>query len=364
MSLWTAVLTDKYYKPLGELTQMTGFQYSRGLNKLATCGFTVRLDNEFVDALAACEGYLKLYRQNGLRYFGPLVTAEQQADASTKSLAVTSADVGWILSHRLAGKSTTGTIFAAPTDLAQIAKTLIDTTNAEWETGLSTSVGTLSAGSGRTYTAGPYRNILEIVQELATALDGYEWRVVPIDNWGDGVQTNIKIGYLEATPLIGSYKPLAVFEYGPNTRSNILTYNFSRTRDQQANRVFHALSDFSDPHFQNNTAAQSNWGLMEDILSLPDVTDSSMRDGIIGEHVAVRGNPRDIVRITPHIDPGPNGIIPHPFEDYDIGDTITARIVVNGEIRFAGLLRVYGINVTVDDATGFERVELVTEDDS
>lgn len=362
--MWSAVLTDKYFKPLDELSQVSAFSYSRSLNKLATCGFTVRLDNAHVDQLAKCEGYIKLYRNNSLRFFGPMITAEQQADAATQTLAVTCADVGWILTKRLAGKSTTGTMFTVPTDLAQIAKQLIDTTNAEWDTGLSTAVGTLSADSGRTYTAGPYRPVMEIIQELASALDGYEWRIVAIDNWSDGQLTTNKIGYLQAQPVIGAAKPLAVFEYGPGTRSNILSFNFSRTRDTQANRVYHALADFSDPHVQNNADAQSNWNLLEDILSLPDVTDSSMRDGIIGEHVAVRGNPRDLVRITPHIDPGPNGVIPHPFEDYDVGDTVTARIVVNGEIRFAGLLRVYGINVTVDDATGFERVELVTEDDS
>jgi hypothetical protein len=359
MSLWTAVLTDRYFKPLDELTQVGSLSFQRSLSKLATAAFTVRLDNAHVNQLAMCEGYIKLYRANTLEFFGPLITAEQQADATTRSLAVTCADIGWVLSKRLAGKSATGVVFSSPTDLAQIAKHLIDTTNTELDTGLSTAVGTLSAGSGRTYIAGPYRPILEIVQELATALDGYEWRVVPIDNWGNGQLTSNKIGYLQADPLIGSNKPLVVFEFGPDTRSNVLSFTFTRSRDTQANRVYHLLSDSSDERHKDNADAQSEWGLLEDNLSLPDITDSAMRDGILNEHVAVRGTPRDLVKITPHI----GAAVPDPFVDYDIGDIITARIVNDGEVRFAGLLRVYGINITVDDATGFERVDLVLEND-
>lgn len=361
---WRAVLTDRAYKPITELHQATQLQYSRSLSKLATCAFRVRLDHQYVNRLADCDGYIKLYRNASLRFFGPLISAEQSVDRDSQTLALTAADQGWILGKRLAGKSALGQQFTSATDLAQISKTLIDTTNTMSETGISTTTVAMSAGSARTYTAGPYRPILEIVAELGQALDGFDWRIVPIENWVNGAVVGTKMCYIEAVPLIGTNKPTAIFEYGLNTRSNILTFNKTRTRDSQANRVFQSTQDFADVVSSDNAAAQTAWGVLEDILSLPDITDSTMRTQIVTEHTNVRGNPRDLVRITPHIDPGVTGRLPLPFVDYDIGDSVTARIVNAGQVRFAGLLRVYGINVSAEDETGFERVDLIAEDES
>lgn len=362
MAVWTAVLTDMSYKPLGGLRTTGSLTYSRTLNKLATCSFQIALNDAMSFTLASTAAFIKLYRGTTLRYFGPIVTAEETIEPNGKSIAATSAD-GWILQKRLAGKSSTGQIFSVATDVAQIAKSLIDTTNTMAETGISTTTVTMSAGSSRTYTAGPYRFILEIVQELGSALDGFDWRFVPIENWVNGAVSGTKFAYLHAVPLIGSNQPTAIFEYGLNTRSNVLDYHKTTSRDGQANLVFLAGQDFVAPVSASDATAQATWGVQEDILSLGDLTDATMRSQIAAEHVAVRSYPRNIIKITPHIDPGDTGRLPQPFVDYDIGDTITARIVDNNQVRFAGLLRVYGINVTVDEQ-GFERIELVTEDEA
>lgn len=361
---WRAVLTDKAYKPVGELYQAKSLVYSRSLSKLATCSFQMRMDDANINRLADTDGFIKLYRDATLKLFGPLISAEQTVERESQTVACTAADQGWILGKRLAGKSELGTQFTSATDLALISKSLIDTTNTMAETGVSTTTVAMSAGSARTYTAGPYRPILEIVAELGQALDGYDWRIVPIENWINGAVSGTKIGYIHALPVIGSNKPTAVFEYGPNTRANILSFTKTRTRDTQANRVFQSTSSFADVVSSDNASAQTNWGPLEDILSLPDITDATMRSQITAEHVAVRGEPRDLVKITPHIDPGVTGRLPLPFVDYDIGDSITAHIIHAGQVRFSGLLRVYGINVTIEDETGFERVDLILEDES
>lgn len=362
---WRAVLTNSAYKPLDELMTANGVTFSRSINKLATASFVVPFTAKNFQVMADLEGFIKLYRGTSLKFFGPLITSEETAEREAQSMALTAADCGWILNKRLAGKSQAGQQFTTATNVAAISKTLIDAANTEAETGIKTDTVTLTAGSSRTYTAGPYRPVLQSVQELGSALDGYDWRFVPIENWVNGAVSGTKIGYFDAQTLIGVDNKLSVFEYGPNTRSNIVGYAKTTTRDGQATRVYLPNSTFLNVAGPaTNTAAEAIWGRTEDVLSLPDITDATMRTQIVTEHTTVRGYPRRIIRITPHIDPGVTGRVPQPFVDYDVGDTVYAKIIANGSTRFQGAARVYGINVNIEAATGFERVELVLEDDS
>lgn len=362
---WRAVLTNSAYKPLDEVTVAGGITFSSSINKLATASFVVPFTARNFQVMADLEGYIKLYRNTSLRFFGPLITSQETAERETQSMAMTAADCGWVLTKRLAGKSMTGTQFTTATNVAAISKSLIDTANTEAETGIKTDTVTLTAGSARTFTAGPYRPVLPCVQELGSALDGFDWRFVPIENWVNGAVSGTKIGYFDAQTLIGVDNKTSVFEYGPNTRSNIMSYSKATTRDGQATRVY-----LPDQNFSNvtgpatNTAAEAIWGVTEDVLSLPDITDATMRTQIVTEHTTVRGYPRRILSLTPHIDPAVAGRVPQPFVDYNVGDTIYAKIVANGSIRFLGAARVYGINVNIEAETGFERVELILEDEA
>jgi hypothetical protein len=356
------VLANSSFTPQDEIKQFGSFQFTRSLNKLATLSFQVRIDNPLGLSLSAADRYVKAYRNNVLVFVGPIISAVETAERSTQTIAITCADAGWTLSKRLAGKSGTGTLFSTVTDRAQIAKTLIDTTNTEAATGITTANYAQTAGSAITYKAGPYRKVLEAVQELGNALDGFDWRIHPVENWVNGALSGVNIGAIQMAPVIYAQKPNAVFEYGPGTRSNVLSYSKARTRDGQANRVFHLGNDPATPNTGNNSAAQTTWGLLEDVAQA-DITDATMRQKLVDEHVAVRGNPRDLISVTPHIDPGVTGRLPLPFVDYDVGDEITFRAVANKVVRFSGALRVYAINVTVDQETGFERVTLTLEDE-
>lgn len=365
MATWRLViaqLTDN--KPLGELTQFSNFQYTRSLSKLATCSFQIRSDNPLMDRLTKTDVIAKLYRDTTLQFCGPVVSSEEAADHETQTVSVNCADQGWVLTKRLTGKSSTGLQFTTPTDVANIAKQLIDGTNLDLDTRISTSAVTLTSGSSRTYTAGPYRFILDCITELGSTIDGFDWRIVPVESWSNGGLISTPVGYFDAQTLIGSNKPTAIFEYGVETRANILDYKITTTRDGQATRVYHPGSSPDAPVVTNSsTTVKNTWGLEEDAITGVDITDATMRQKLTDEHIAVRETPRRILTFTPHIDPGLTGRIPRAFVDYDIGDTVTVRIVNAGKVRFAGLVRVYGVTLSVDDQ-GFERVNLVTEDES
>jgi hypothetical protein len=359
--MYNVVLTDRSWVPQGEVTNFSSFNFFRGLNKLATVAFTVRLDNAHVDRLSATDGNIKVYRNSSLIFHGPIVSAEEAAESESQTLAITAADIGWMLGHRVVGKSAAGTLTTVATDRSLIAKTMIDAVNATAETGLSTAAYTFSAGSAITHKYGPYALALPVLQELGGALDGFDWIVNPVENWVNGSASGVKVGAINMQTVIGSNRPSAVFEYGVGTRSNVLNYGLTTTRDQQANQVYHFLPDSSTVSTGTDATAITDWGLLEDVAA-GDFTDATYRQKLVDEHVRVRKYPRTLVRMTPHIDPGVTGRLPQPLVDYDAGDTITARFVHNRKVRFAGFLRVFGIRISLDN--GFERVELTLEDDT
>lgn len=356
---WRVVLTNSSYTPIAEIDNISEFKHVAALSKFSQVSFTVPYTHRWALALAT-GGFIKAYRGTTLKHFGPIVTTEEQGDNNSGSVAVTSMDVGWMLTKRLTGKSATGTLFTSATDRALIAKSLIDTINTEYETGLSTAnyngLG-FAAGSGITYTAGPYRPMSEVLSELGAALDGFDWLVRPIE------PASGKIGVLQARPIIGATQANSVFEYGTG-RSNIANYGFTWTRDVQANTMYHQNSAASTGAVLTSgpdATSQTAWGKMEDIIR-NDISDATMRQKLIDEHVAVRQNPRRLIRFTPHIDASASHV-PQPYVEYDLGDTVTARIARAGIVRFAGAVRVYGISCSMDEA-GFERVELILEDQS
>lgn len=357
--MYEIVLTDRSFVPQGTLTQVSQFQFFRGLNKLATVSFRVPLENVHEERLATLDGYIKVYRTGALVYVGPIVSAEETADRETRSLAVTSADGAWILGKRVAGRSATGTLWTTATGRHVIAKALVDAANTDAETGVDTAFYTYSSGSAITHKV-QYANLLAAIQDLSNALDGFDWLARPRENWVNGALSGSKIANLQIATLIGTTQSNAVFEYGAGTRSNVLGYTLTRTRDQQANIVYH-MTDPGNVVTGTNGAALTDWGRMADVIS-GEFSDTAMRQSLVDEHVRVRGNPRVLIRFTPHIDPGVEGHVPQPFVDYDVGDTVTFRAVHAGVVRFAGTVRVYGIRVNIDPA-GFERVELVVEDE-
>lgn len=357
-----------------------------------------------------------------LEFYGPVVSAEEQIQESGKTIAVNAAGVGWFLAKRLAGKSSTGTAFAN-TDRAMIIKALIDTANADGypvggvpvagDTNISTAVivnepspyvppgsggsgittggggtktvtpttgggtystssvsgrpssgaGTpdISAASAVNYTAGPYKTILDCISELSAGVDGFDWQIVPFDNFSGGIVGSGKIGQFRAYPIIGSRRTDAVFEYGDG-RNNVQDYSRTISRDVQANRVYHNASAGPDaPGYPTVSALDSSsidiWRVMEDLASA-DLADLGLRQSLVNEHVRIRATPRQVASFTPALtDPEHPNRVPQYRDNWIIGDQVRARIVASRTLRFDAWMRVYGATFDVDN-NGMERVAL------
>jgi hypothetical protein len=205
--MYRIIVTDLDYEPQGEVKNASAVTYSRAISKLATFSFRVMLSNIHADRLAECEGYIKVYRKDVCIFYGPMIAAEEVAERNTQSLAVTCADPGWFLTKRLAGKSLSGTSWTTPTYRSAIAEALVDAANAEEETGINADSASMYSDSMVTYKAGPYKPVLDCIQELGNAIDGFEWRFTTNDNWMAGAVSGNKISALITAPNLSIFAP-------------------------------------------------------------------------------------------------------------------------------------------------------------
>lgn len=363
MSRWTWVLTGNDYRPVGEVLNAYDLNVAFPLSNLDTLSFRVRLDNPLADNLLSCRGYLKGYRDGTLLYYGPIISAQENVDRDNGTVAVNSVGAGWIFNERYAGKSAAGDVSTTATDRAVRFQQLLTTANTESNTGIS--VQTASSASTAIYSTGPYKKLVTCLAELAAGSDGFDWRVLPIDNFSAGVVTGSKIGNIVMQPVIGTTRLDAVFEHGPETKHNIASYDRIVTRESQANKVYHNASAGPDaPGYPTvsaiDAASIADWGLLED-LAEADLLDQTMRQQLVSEHVAVRSQPRQTISFIP-VASFESSFVPQFGADFTVGDLLPARAIRNRVLRWDGLFRVWGASFAIDN-NGVEQMTVTLSEE-
>lgn len=385
---WKVILTDTNFFPLGEITNAQEKSVSLGLNKATdTATIKVRMDHPLANVLAAGEGYVKAFRNQSLKFFGPILSSEESGDAANAIVSVNAVSPGWFLSKRLVGKSANGTLFTSLTDRAVIAETLIEEVNAQADTGIATSIdnggilygevrqylGPASASSAITYQAGPYVPAVNSISELSAGNAGFDWQFIPVDNfdYGKGEVNSTfkskKIAYFFARPFIGTNRPDALFDYGGGV-NNVASYTRTVSKETQANVVYNYTSNGPDVPGYPTVWAQDNnsinkWKRLEDVATA-DFIDQGLRQTLVNEHVQFRANPRQTVTFEPHIDPQQTGRIPVFGEDYFLGDFVRGRAVISqtGNVRFDSFFRVWNVTFNIDNL-GMEKTSITVTND-
>lgn len=369
MADWRFEVTDSNYVRVGELLNADERRVTLPLNKVDTASFKLRLDNPLADILMTGGAYVKGYRNNILRFYGPVVSAEESADNTGQTIVVTAASPAWFFAHRWVTTNlpyvTVGT-----TDRAQLFSTWVDAREGDDPPttffGIDTLLQPISAASTISgYRVEPYKLLSDMLNELSNTLDGFDWRVLPVDNspygsWGTA------IGSFTAAPVLGSDRSDTVFEYGTG-RQNILSYSRSMDRTTQANQVAHVTSSGPTdgtypPVTQTDLTSAKTFHLMQDLVS-GDLTDPALRQALVNEHVAVRSYPRMTVNFVPHYDPSNTGRVPDFGPDYDVGDRVRARAAVNGVMRFDAMFRIWAVSFDIDK-NNREQITLTLQDDS
>lgn len=380
--MWQFILTDLLGNVHGEVTNAAERKVTLPHLRVPSASFTIPIQDTLAPLALDTDCLLKAYRidsvtgQKDLAFHGPVVSAEENADASAKSVAVTAAGPYWRLSKRLipASKLQSGVQYGAAgslQDLGTIARTVIQDVNGAHFTGID--LGTFSASTSAWVGKWYLKNAAEAIAELSAGLNSFEHRVRPTEpvayanpqNWP-------RIGLFDVAPIVGVSQPDAIFEYGTG-QANVTTYKRSVSRESLLTDALISVSGWPDSierAFDPLNPSVVPWpekyhlievgdttqinarGLFEEVVSDAGILDDTLRTGVAQFHVDIRKNPRQLITFSPVVNARPA-----PFVNYNVGDTVRARAVVNGILRFDALFRIWGITFDVDQ-NGNENVEL------
>lgn len=346
---WTMILTDLSGNEINEVRLATERKVIMSLNKPSTAAFSVRPDNPLLAPLFAEDTLLKVYQGSTIRFHGNVVSSElaTQEDGSQPSVKVNAADPAWRLSRRILGQSSGGTKYTG--DKAKSARKMIVDLNAVSNTSIKLlAEGEYSSGGSGEYIAGPYKQALGCINDLAHGLDGFDWYMEPQEFSAGAIAT------FQAKVTYGGTSA-AVFEHGYGSHS-IRKLTYLRDLSGMANVVFHLPDDgFSEVGAEVKTATdapsialRNRYEVIADGFSL---TDPTIRQNWVNEVVRVRKNPRFIVSATLDVDDR-TGRVPQFGTDFWLGDLVAARSVIANNTMFNGAVRVYQIQVDINDNGG------------
>lgn len=356
---WTMVLTKLDGTEINEVRLATERKIVMSLNKPSTAAFTVRPDNPLLEPLFAEDTLLKAYQGSTLRFHGNVVSSEltTQEDGSQPSVKVNAADPAWRLSRRVLGQSSGGTKYTG--DKAKSARKMINELNGVSNTGVNLLAESEydSAGAGE-YVAGPYKAALSCINDLAHGLDGFDWYMDPIEYTAGAVSTFRANGVFGGTAK-------AVFEHGYG-QHNIRKLSYLRDLSGLANVAFHLPDEGFTEGAVVKTATDATSiatrGRFESVADGFGLSDATLRQNWVDEFVRVRKNPRFVVAMTLDVD-DLTGRVPVLGTDFWLGDLVAARSVIAEKTMFNGQVRVYQIQVDINDnGTGTVTPVLIDEE--
>lgn len=363
---WQFILSDLSGTVIGEVTQAASRKVSLPHMQVATASFVVPTWDTYADTVMNTDTLLKCYRIDPvtlvktLVFHGPVISAEESAEDSSRTIAVNAADPMWRLSKRLIPGSLLRSSVAygtagSPVDIGLIAHNILDDVNATSFTGVSK--GTRTNTITGAYLSPPIKNAAEAIAELHAGLNAFEFKLnfTEPTNVG-GTDGWPQLATLDVVPMVGVTQSDAVFEYGV-TRGNIASYNRQITRDTILNRAITSPSGWPDGTTdvlsdRQNGASITARGRFEEQTPDNGVTDIGLRNAIGDFHVLIRKDPKQTITFRPVINATPS-----PIVHYNVGDTVRARAVLGSTVRFDALFRVWGISFDID-SNGNEAVDL------
>lgn len=313
------------------------------LNRASTASFRLRTEHRLNARALALNNLLKVYREGRTSpiFVGPCVSAEEVGDSQNTNIVVTASDPLFRLARRFVGKTDAGYADTLTTKTkGTLAKNVIDTANGEGWTGVQTNSAWLAdAGAAK---LGPvyFKPVSEVLTEFSQQIPGFDFELVPVEP--TGAWPNTTIAQFRTYDQKGADKPHVVFEFG-TSKANVGNYRRTSLLDGLANAV-HNNEGFPErsPIVLSDATSINTWGRHDALIS-PELTDVTLRTHIADLHLQARKNARTIVVFEPFVNAKPT-----PFINYECGDRIRCRAVVNGTTRFDGLFKVWGIEVTLD----------------
>lgn len=365
-SRWRYVCTDlsgsTSYAGAGAVLNTSQKQFSNHLNAGRTAQFTINIDNPCANFLLTNRCLMKVYRQTRVSntwqrmMVGDVIQVDESGQGDVGLLTVVASDPLWRVQRRLLGMAVnslgqgTGYTDGTSTSLADyttLVYHIFQYLESSYNLGLVGGTVTLT---GNTSYLGPIyaQNAGDTLQQLLATLGAPEIRINPLEPY-NGAMPNTIIGSIDIVPAIGQNQPNAIFEYGCGT-FNVASYDRILTLDGLANQLYSLPQGFPDVVSAGDTmvyaedlVAIAASGLFQDLVQ-GDLVSQPLRQELCNENLNVRENARQQITFVPTVN------CPLDYTvDYDVGDTVQARAYANGTYRFNGSVRVYGIDMAIDD---------------
>jgi hypothetical protein len=313
---------------IGTLDAAKGKNVTIDNNKSGAAGFTLRLDHPLAQQLTPWYNCLIVQRGDDWLWSGPFTQATYDLAAGQVQVNA----LGWfeVLLPRLIQAE----FQLVNLDAAIIARTLLETANAQRQTGIT--FGTYELSKARTRTFARDSSIGQEIQGLGELESGYDWLIDPktrrlnimerrgIDNPG------VKWFYIHDSETGMS-----------NCKNVVATVDGSTVINDIKPRGAAAFGHAFD------TPSQEIYGLRHEAPSLSDVKNSTILQAYAEAEIIYRKHPRITFQINPKSARVAN--VPTVFRDFDIGDTtyLTARrdnYKINNQA-----VRIFGVDIGVND---------------
>ena len=217
--------------------------------------------------------------------------------------------------------------------------------------------GTATGFIADTFAGGPwyYKLFLEFVQEAGLTIGGFDFWQAPLDP----VTNSGNSGTLTVDPYTtvsgtrrsfrGQARANAIFEYGTG-RQNVTEYRFALSGDGLINVAYALPPGFPSGGSGTVSSADSTGTtrqrLREEVVS-SDLQTTEARQAIANAHTSIRQRYKRVLTFTPQVEDGTR--TPRFGLDYEIGDTVTARVKDQNSLLIDTTVRVYGADIEVDN---------------
>lgn len=182
----------------------------------------------------------------------------------------------------------------------------------------------------------------------------FDFELAPSEPTADTNQSGVvgaglKIASLNIRTAIGTTKPAAIFEYGTGGRT-VKSYRRITDRNGLCNQAYSlGGADNIDVRSSTDFTSITARGLFQEVVTPLDLAsdeNSLLRQAWADANVNIRKVPRELITFEPSENAPGYG---SGATEYLVGDTVTGRAIVNGDVRFNGTSRVYGVDISVDD---------------
>jgi len=312
---------------LSELQFVEGLSFSKRLNDVGECSFTMKLDDEKCtpENIAIGQNEIKIFRNNELVWAGLIVNGIPNLQA--RDLQVSCETYETILKNRLVEYYNITTTL----NKSYIAQELVQHSQfykKYWDIGVR--IGLIQGSGVVNEFEKENEYILDIIQELSETNDGFDFEIT------DGKAFNVHY------PSKGQTKDTIVFEWGVNISDPSVEYN--------ANSLMNwvkVIGKDGAVRYVEDVGFQKKFYGRQGVLVHRDISDLDLLKELGLEFMRVQKNLETIFNFT--ILPENEQRLTYNISDFETGDVVKLKIQEGNWARVNNLVRIYGWEVSLDN---------------